>query len=252
MSSLLQEPFIQGAGYLSRMDARIKVLTAVVCMLAVSGIQGLGAGLAALAFALVLTLAAGIRIKSAFFRLVPANVFFLSLALVLGLSYPGPVMTGIPWIRPNGLELALRIAVKGNTLLLVFLALVCTTSVPALSHALQALGVPRKLTLLLALTHRQVFLVFAEFQRLHRAALARCFSPRCSLHAWKTYGVLFGQTLLRSLSRAERIYGAMLLRGFAGRFHTLAPSSLTWRETLPAAALTLLPLIICLYDRWPR
>ncbi|HDQ40375.1 MAG TPA: cobalt ECF transporter T component CbiQ [Desulfonatronum sp.] len=236
---------------LSRVDPRAKLLAAGLCMVCVSAIRGFDAALAALLFALVLTFAAGVRLQNAVLRLAPANVFFLVLGFVLGLSYPGKTPEGIPWISLDGLELALRIAVKGNTLLLVFMAMVCTSSVPALSHALQALGLPRKLTLLLAFTHGQVFLVRDEFHRLHRAALARGFSPRCTMHTYRTYAVLLGQTVLRSLSRAERIHGAMLLRGFTGRFHTLASPALGWREILLVAALGMVPVLICLHDRWP-
>lgn len=232
------------------MDVRAKVLAAGVCMVAVSAIQGLGPAVAALGFALALPPAAGIRLKSILRRLVPANVFFLLLALVLGFTYPGAA-AGFPWLSQPGLEMALRIACKGNTLLLVFIATVCTTSVPALAQGLQALGAPRKLTLLMALTHRQIFLVADEFQRLRRAALARCFRPRCSLHAYKTIALLLGQTLLRSLARAERIHGAMLLRGFTGRFHGLGPDSSPLRDTAPAVLVSALPVLICLYDRWP-
>lgn len=242
------------SGRLSRMDARAKVLAAGVCMAAVSAIQGFGPAMAALGFALALPLVAGIRLKSVLLRLVPANIFFLFLVLVLGLTYPGNAVESVVWLTwftRDGLEVALRIVVKGNTLLLMFIALVCTSTVPALSQALQSLGVPRKLTLLLALSHRQIFLVMDEFQRLHRAALARCFSPRCSVHAYKTIALLFSQTLLRSLARAERIHGAMLLRGFTGRFHALIPFSRLRRDAFQAALLGLMPLLICLYDRWP-
>ncbi len=247
----ITEPSGEDSGLLSRMDVRAKLLATGVCMMAVSAIQGIGPAVAALGFALALPLAAGIRLKSVMLRLMPANFFFLFLGLVLGLTYPGERVANVLRLSLDGLEMALRIALKGNTMLLIFIALVCTTSVPALSQGLRALGVPRKLTMLLALTHRQIFLVTGEFQKLHRAALARCFSPRCSLHVYKTFALLFGQTLLRSLARAERIHGAMLLRGFTGRFHILVPSVPAWRGAAFAALLGALPLLICLYDRWP-
>lgn len=240
----------QESGLLSRMSARARLLAAGICMIAVSAIQGFGPAVAALGFALALPPAAGIRLKSVLLRLAPANVFFLVLAVVLGLTYPGATHNA-SWLSMVGLRTALDIAIKGNTLLLTFIVLVCTTPMPALAQALQSLGAPRKLTLLMALTHRQIFLVVDEFQRLHRAALARCFSPRCSLHAYRTIALLFGQTLLRSMARAERIHGAMLLRGFAGRFPCLRPDCPLGRDTVLAVLVGTLPVFICVYDRWP-
>jgi cobalt/nickel transport system permease protein len=236
---------------LAGMDARAKLLAIGVCMLSVSAIQGLGPALATLAFALVLPPAARIPLKTAFLRLAPATVFFLLLALIFGLTYPGARLPGLAWLSLDGLEKALRIALKGYALLLAGIFLACTTSVPALSQGLQALGVPRKLTLLLALTHRQIFLVADEFQRLHRAAVTRGFNACSGLHGCKTVAVLFGQTLLRGLARAERIHAAMLLRGFAGQFHPLRPPSLQKRDIALAIVLGVVPLAICLFDRWP-
>lgn len=252
---MLHKPFppgcaSNGCGPLSRMDARIKLLSAALCLASIAAIQGYMAALAVLLFALGLAMGAGIPPRSILLRLVPANIFFLVLGMVLGLTYPGPSLRSIPWISPAGLELTLGIALKGNALLLVCITLVCTTSVPALSQALHALGVPLKLTLLLAFTHRQIFLVLEEYRRLSRAALARGFTRRCTMHAYKTLAVLFGQTLLRSMARAERIHGAMLLRGFTGRFYSLDPPTLAWRDGIPALALALIPAIICIHDRW--
>ncbi len=242
-------PLHQGASPLHQMDARIKILTVAVCLIAVSAVQGLGAGLAALLFGLGLTRLAGLSLGRVAVRLIPANVFFLGLALVLGLTYPGPALAAVPWLSQDGLTLALRIGLKGNALLLIFIALLCTSSVPALAQAMRRLRLGRKLPLLLALTFRQLFLVAEEFQRLHRAALARGFVPQCSRHTYRTIAVLFGQTLLRSLARAERIHGAMLLRGFNGRFRTLDSDSWSASQAVLASALCIPPVLITLHDR---
>ncbi|TVQ95895.1 MAG: energy-coupling factor transporter transmembrane protein EcfT [Desulfovibrionales bacterium] len=242
-------PLHQGSSPLHQMDARIKLLTSAVCLIAISAIQGHGAGLAALLFGMGLTRLAGVSLGRVAARLIPANMFFIGLTLLLGLTYPGPALSAVSWLSQDGLTLALRISLKGNALLLVFIALLCTSSVPALAEAMRRLRLGRKLPLLLALTFRQLFLVAEEFQRLHRAALARGFAPRCSWHTYRTIAVLFGQTLLRSLARAERIHGAMLLRGFNGRFRTLDNGSWTAFQAVQASALSIPPVLITLHDR---
>ncbi|GAB6057423.1 cobalt ECF transporter T component CbiQ [Desulfonatronum parangueonense] len=248
---MISETFSQGQSLLHRMDARIKILATGICLMAVSAIHGHAAALAALLFAVVLILLAKLKIRSVLLRLAPVNVFFLVLGLVLGFTYPGQPLESLPRLSHDGLSLALRIFLKGNALLLIFMALACTSSVPALAQALQSLRLPRKMTLLLAFTFRQIFLVFEEFQRLHRAVLARGFHPRCSLHTYRTYAVLLGQTLLRSLARAERIHGAMLLRGFSGQFRLLSAPPWNRADAYPALGLCIPPLLISLHDRWP-
>lgn len=248
---MITDPFSPERGPLHDLDARVKLVTVFICLMAVSALQNSGTALAALCFTLVMIPAAGLNVSRVLRRLVPANLFFLGLGLVLMLTYPDRSPAGISWISIDGSMLALHIALKGNAMLLIILILVFTTSIPALSQALQALGVPARLTLLLAFTHRQIFLVADEFQRLQRAAVARGFQPGCNLHTCKTWAVIFGQTLLRSVDRAERIRSAMLLRGFSGRFHTLAPPPPVWSKTLSRTCFCLPLPILCLYDRWP-
>ena len=243
-----QNSLSRGASPLHRMDARIKILAAMVCLIAVAWIQEPGAGVAVLLFGVGLVGLAGLHPKCVALRLAPANLFFLGLTLVLGLTYPGQVLAVAPWISQDGLTLSLRIALKGNALLLIFIALLCTSSVPALAQAMHRLRLGRQLPLLLALTFRQLFLVAEEFQRLYRAALARGFTPQCSRQACRTIGVLFGQTLLRSLARAERIHAAMLLRGFTGHFHTLNNDAWSTPQALQAFALCIPPVLIVLHE----
>lgn len=233
------------------MDARIKILSMGLCLTSVSAVQGHAAALSALLFGAGLVFIARLQISSVLLRLAPANIFFLVLGLVLGLTYPGESLDYFSRLSHDGLSLALRIFLKGNALLLIFMALACTSSVPVLAQALQGLGLPRKLTLLLAFTFRQIFLVIEEFQRLHRTVLARGFHPRCTLHTYQTYAVLFGQTLIRSLARAERIHSAMLLRGFSGHFRPLFAPPWNRADVYPALGLCVPPLLISLHDRWP-
>jgi len=49
----------------------------------------------------------------------------------------------------------------------------------------------------------------------------RGFKPSTAVHTYKTFGYLIGMLLIRSFERSERIYNAMLCRGFHGRFFLL-------------------------------
>ena len=62
----------------------------------------------------------------------------------------------------------------------------------------------------------------AEWRTLHDAARLRGFAPRTSMHCYRTIGYLLGMTFVRGLDRAARVSEAMLLRGFSGRFTSLA------------------------------
>jgi cobalt/nickel transport system permease protein len=57
---------------------------------------------------------------------------------------------------------------------------------------------------------------------MRQAMRARGFKPRTDTHTYRTFAWLVGMLLVKSWDRAERVHGAMLCRGFRGRFYTLA------------------------------
>jgi cobalt/nickel transport system permease protein len=52
-----------------------------------------------------------------------------------------------------------------------------------------------------------------EAERMHRARASRTFDQR-RWHGWKSLALLISQLFIRSTERAERIYAAMLARGW--------------------------------------
>lgn len=218
---MIREPLAEGNRLPHRADPRLKLVVAFFLAgltLAMETFQGLGAALllgAGLAFA------AGIPLKCLARRMWPANFFFLFLLIWLSFAHPGRPWAVWPAAGVDGFLRGARIGLKGNAVLLAMLALVCTSDIAALTRALQDMGFPRKLTLLLACTYRQIFIVSAEMERMRTSAGARCFVPRMNLHTFRTFGFFVAQSLLRSLDRAERIDDAMVMRGFSGRFPVL-------------------------------
>ncbi len=251
---MLQDAYRQRATPLHAADARVKLIAVTACAVVVAVLQTTTAALPALGLGLAAAALARLSAQELWRRLAPANAFFIFLWISLGLTYPGdPLGDAAPasWLRVDGLALALLITMKGEAILLMMAALSASTATPALARALQDLGAPQKLTLLLAFTYRQVFIVDEEMRRLRTAARARCFRPRMNRHTYKTYAYLIAQTLARSHRRAARIQDAMRMRGFDGRFHTLATprlrrQDLCWGAVFVAFALALLMLDLAL------
>jgi cobalt/nickel transport system permease protein len=143
----------------------------------------------------------------------------------------------------EGLEVLLAVAVKATIGTVSAVLLLCTTSVPALLRALEALRVPRLLTLTAAFAYRYLFVVAAELGRMRGALRARAYHPRTPL-ALAPLGRIAGALFLRSYARGERVYLAMLARGYTGAMPGAAPLRLVRADVvfLAAVALALLPL----------
>lgn len=220
---MIDEPFANGTSVLHRMDPRVRLAAATVWSVAVALLATQPAARAALGLSAVLALASLPPFGSLLRRLMAVNVFILFLWAVVPFSLPGEPVFRV-WLLTasrEGLDLALTITLKSNAIVLCFIALVATIPVSELGHALRKLRVPDKLAYLLVFTYRYVFVMAGEYQRMRQAMKIRGFTPRTNLHTYRSLAYLAGMVLVRGLDRAERVYAAMLCRGFDGRFRSL-------------------------------
>lgn len=218
-----EDYFSAGDSPLHRCSVSVKLLAALLFIATFAITPRYQSALVYLFISLVLALIARLSFKRLIQRLLLANFFTLFLLITLPLTYGGQliVLWGMP-ISKAGLELGLLITLKTNGILLALIALLGTSTVSALGHGLHTLGVSARLTALLLLSYRYVFVIEQEFKRLQRAAKMRGFSATTSRHTYRTYGYLIGMTLVKSWDQSQRTYQAMLLRGYHGQFFFLA------------------------------
>lgn len=94
------------------------------------------------------------------------------------------------------------------------LLLIATTSFPGICRGLRRLGVPALFVSQLLFLYRYLFVLMEEAMRVVRARDMRSFGRRGS--GVRVFVRITGTLFLRTVERAERIYGAMLARGFRG------------------------------------
>ncbi|RME06451.1 MAG: cobalt ECF transporter T component CbiQ, partial [Anaerolineae bacterium] len=128
--------------------------------------------------------------------------------------------------------------------------LVATTTFPDMIHAFEHLRAPRVLTSTIAFLYRYLFVLTDEAFRLLRARQARSAQldgqrgGGSLLWRIRVTGNMAGQLFLRSYERSDRVYQAMLARGYRGYLRTLNPHELRRQDYLTlGAVLTLIVLI---------
>ncbi len=126
------------------------------------------------------------------------------------------------------------------------LLLVATTSFPGICHALQKLGVPEIFISQLLFLYRYIFVLVEEAMRVARARDLRSFGKRGK--GMKTFVSLAGTLFLRTVERAERIYQAMLSRGFAGTLHTTRAYNFRGPDAFFLGATIVLLYLFRVYD----
>jgi cobalt/nickel transport system permease protein len=140
---------------------------------------------------------------------------FLPFVLLLAISIPSAQGFQRGW------ELFFAVLVRSALSFLAGLWLVNVTPFDELLTALRKFGVPLVLIAILAFMYRYLFVVFDELNRMRDARRARSFGRRSWRRELAERAQLVGVLLIRSLERAERVYGAMCARGWNGQIHTL-------------------------------
>jgi cobalt/nickel transport system permease protein len=128
----------------------------------------------------------------------------------------------------SGLLILANVLVKAWLCILALILLSSTTKLAELLKGLSQLGVPKVMILILSFMYRYIFVMADEVMRMKQAHDSRNFGGE-RLHQLKTIGNMVGTLFIRSYERGERIYTAMLARGFDGQTRTL--QNLSFRAT---------------------
>ncbi|MDD4776197.1 MAG: cobalt ECF transporter T component CbiQ [Syntrophomonas sp.] len=119
----------------------------------------------------------------------------------------------------------LSILLKGVLTVAAAVLLIATTGIDRLGWAMRMIKIPKLLVLQLLLTYRYIGVLGEELARMLRAYSLRAPGQKgIKAEAWGSFA---GGLLLRSFDRAQRVYAAMVLRGFDGDYHVgqLRPAS---------------------------
>lgn len=164
-------------------------------------------------------------------------LFLAPFFVIMPLSYPGAPdlqVLGLP-VSIEGVRMATLIVLKALAIALTAYATFGTSRFDVAMIALQHLKVPRLFVQMLLFTYRYIFVFVAELRRRETAMKARGFVPRGNLQTLRTYGNFVGTLLVRSFERTDRIYKAMLSKGYEGEYRTLTSFVATRRDWLKAA-----------------
>jgi len=221
--NLIKEKFSEGDSFFHKLDPRVKIIVALLFSIIVAVSDKYTSLIGALFFVAVAVIVARLRTKEVISRLLVVNSFILLLWLMLPFTFPGEKTYTLASlsVSQEGIKYALLITIKSNSIILAGIALLSTSSIFNLVHALRHLHLPDKLVQLFFFTYRYIHTIHSEYIRLNNALKIRGFKPQTNLHTYKTYAYLVGMMLVRSYDRSKRVYNAMLCRGFKGKFWTL-------------------------------
>ncbi|MCL6431947.1 MAG: cobalt ECF transporter T component CbiQ [Anaerolineae bacterium] len=255
----------EGNSPVHRLDARIKLVATLGFVLAASLlVPGYWPGYLALAaFGVATVSVARVPLRVALGRSLVAVPFALMAAASLPFVRPGRavfVLSMGSWhlvATDAGCRALAEVLARAWVSILVAGLLTATTPFSDLLAALQSLGLPRLLVALVSFLYRYLFVLVDEAERLWRAREARSARVRGRTSggvAWRArvLGGLIGSLFIRSYERSERVYQAMLARGFEGEIRSLAAHRAPARDLWVGLALlmALAALVASGYAPW--
>ena len=249
--------FQQQNSLIHQLDPRVKVIITVLFIVAnVLLPDGAWLGfIAAWLFLLTIALLAKIPVATVYKRTLIVFPFMLAAVTVL-FTLPGDPLWS--WqvgsrtivISDSGLLRFVSIVIRSWLAVQMAVLLTAATSFPDLMHALTHLRVPAILVSIIAFMYRYLFVLADEAMRLMRARTARSASLSGGMGSgsivWqaKVTGNMIGQLLVRILDRSDRVYQAMLSRGYDGRYLTLHSHQMGRQDWILAAVGVLIILLI--------
>lgn len=249
--------------FIHRLDPRVKTVVTIVFILS-NALLPDGAWLAFVAgwlFLLVANRLSKLGLGYTLKRSIIALPFAL-IAITVLFSIPGKPLTTFGFlfwdftITDAGLLRFVSILIRSWLSVQMAILLVAVTRFPDLIHALEHLRVPSVLTTIIAFLYRYLFVLTDEVFRLLRARESRSAAATGArsgggvLWRAKVAGNMAGQLFLRSYERSDRIYNAMIARGYSGHLYTLNPHEMKSRDYFASAFAVVLIFVTQILGRF--
>jgi len=234
--------------FIHHLDPRVKVVVTVAFILS-NALLPDGTWIAfALSWLFLLSanMLSGLGLGYTFKRSFIALPFAL-VAITVLFSIPGKPIAAFHFAMWNftitdaGLLRFVSIMIRSWLSVQMAILLVTVTRFPDLIHAFEHLRVPAILTTIIAFLYRYLFVLTNEVLRLLRARESRSAAAPGKRAGggimWRARvaGNMAGQLFLRSYERSDRIYSAMVARGYAGQMRTLNPHEMKSSDYLATA-----------------
>jgi len=249
------EKYSASAGLLQSVDPRVKLIGIIAIVVTAVAVRALISLVALLALVLGLATVARIPLRSFLYRatvFVPlfAGVTALPLLFItpgtpvaeIGIRPYAAVITGEGVYRAAQFFLRVWVCVSSLTLLIM------VTRFSRIIQALERFKVPTLFVTLTSVTFRFIFLLIDEAYRMVVARESRAVGKENRMDVLRSLATMVGTLFIRSYERGERVYMAMLARGYSGQFKSLDYGKAQTRDLVFGLAIVSVCLVIFLLD----
>lgn len=264
--SMVSESYTRRKGLLQSLDPRVKLISIISLVIAVSMVKDLRILL--VVYVLTLIFAYLSKIEVVFFikrvwLFIPVFTGIIALPMIFNLFLPGDSLYTIatlgenarigPFALPSTLDITrqgvvaatiftIRVAACVSTVVLLFL----TTPQEALFKSLKSIGVPRVYVLTLDMCYRYIFLFMDIVRDLYTAKKSRTIKTGSIFEEQKWVGGRIGYTLIKTLDMSEKVHQAMISRGFDGDVKIMQDYRMNPRDYVAALSVVSFSIVLIL------
>ena len=235
--AMVSETVARRPGLLQSLDPRVRLsglLTLVVAatlshkIVVVAGIFAVGVILGLLSHISLTMLAKRVWLTVlAFTGIVALPALFLTPGTIL---WQAPA--GIPGVTSQGLKAATLLVTRVETAVTLTTLLVLTTPWMQILKALRAFHVPQEAVMMLAMTHRYIFLLAESATQMFESRTSRTVGALNGRLRRKVMVQSAGVLLSKSIELSNEVYLAMQSRGFRGDAKVLVDFRMRGRDYL--------------------
>lgn len=238
------------ASPIQRWDPRIKTAAFTLLIVTIALLKTIPMAAAALAIGALVVIVSALPMHFISHGLSFILVFLIPFFLILPFSYPGQAafhLLGLPFAW-EGLRLASLIFMKALAIVLITFSSFGSSRFDVSMLALQRLKCPKVIVQMLLFTYRYTFVFLDEMQRMYTAMRARGFVERTDRRTLQVFGHFVGTLLVHSFERTERVYKAMLSKGYQGELHSMVTFRSGAMDYFKAAVVVALAILLLVVD----
>ena len=251
------DAFADRTSFFHRWDPRHKLIGLFLFCFLVVSLDSLFWSGVALGVSVLAAVGCRLPLRRAGRRLLAMSGFLAMFLVILPFTSPlrpGETLVYLPGLdqfplHGAGFFLALTIVCKACAVALMMEPLFATAPLPVTLAALSRLGVPDTVGQMILLAHRYIFVFLHEMTRMYRGMRVRGFVPGTDIATMNAMGNFLGMLFVRSFERTQRVYDAMLCRGYDGRFPSYASFTATGKDWAKAVLWVMLGLLLLVFDR---
>lgn len=227
-------------------DPRAKIVCIFILIISIVLLNDLRILVIGLIFSVFLVVISRLPLLFILKRLKWVVFFIFAVLVILPISVGNTKLLNLYILNVyrEGLLLAIMIALKAFSVILLIFPMLSTMKFVTFIKALEKLHIPNKLVQIISFTYRYIFVLSNEFKRTLISIEVRNYKKHASSYKFRVLGNAIGMLLVRSYERGERIFQSMVARGYIGKIKTLDKFKMYPKDWAKASTLIFIAILI--------